>query len=114
LSFCILIYLKTLKKIDLNSQGSIIGKYIMLRSLSTLSTDDSNVLPQTKSWTRLLTREIISQVDLEKELKESLAKQAVLEENLKILNIIQKNKDEENEKLQKQLQDALKSKETNG
>jgi CII-binding regulator of phage lambda lysogenization HflD len=42
----------------------------MLRSLSTLSTDDSNVLPQTKSWTRLLTREIISQVDLEKELKE--------------------------------------------
>ena len=42
----------------------------MLRSLSTLSTDDSNILPQTKSWTRLLTKEIISQVDLEKELKE--------------------------------------------
>ena len=59
-------------------------------------------------------QEIINEdVDLEKQLKDSLSKQGVLEENLKMLKILKKNKDEENERLQKELQEALKAKEAN-
>ena len=46
-------------------------------------------------------------------MKDSLSKQGVLEENLKMLKILKKNKDEENERLQKELQEALKAKEAN-
>lgn len=46
-------------------------------------------------------------------LNESLKKQNELEENLKILNILKRQKDEENEKIHTQLQEAIIKAESN-